>query len=47
MSKLALASFNGKMMTTATVLTQLMRLQQITCGNFIADDGTMHELAYQ
>jgi SNF2 family DNA or RNA helicase len=45
MSKLALASFNGKMMTTATVLTQLMRLQQITCGNFIADDGTMHELA--
>jgi SNF2 family DNA or RNA helicase len=22
-----------------------MRLQQITCGNFIADDGTMHELA--
>ena len=45
MSKLALASFNGKLMTTATVLTQLMRVQQITCGNFIADDGTMHELA--
>jgi SNF2 family DNA or RNA helicase len=44
MSRLALASFNGKMMTTATVLTQLMRLQQITCGNFTADDGTMHEL---
>ena len=44
MSRLALASFNGKMMTTATVLTQLMRLQQITCGNFTADDGTMQEL---
>ena len=44
MSRLALASFNGKMMTTATVLTQLMRLQQITCGNFTADDGTSHEL---
>ena len=44
MSRLALASFNGKMMTTATVLTQLMRLQQITCGNFTADDGTMHEM---
>ena len=44
MSRLALASFNGKMMTTATVLTQLMRLQQITCGNFTADDGTMTEL---
>ena len=42
--RLALAHFNGKMMTTATVLTQLMRLQQITCGHFIADDGTMTEL---
>ena len=28
-------------MTTATVLTQLMRLQQITCGHFTADDGTI------
>ncbi len=45
MQKLAHAQLDGKMMTTATVLTQLMRLQQITCGNFIADDGTMHELA--
>ena len=44
MSRLALASFGGKMMTTATVLTQLMRLQQITCGNFTADDGTLTEL---
>ena len=44
MSNLALASFDGKMMTTATVLTQLMRLQQITCGNFTADDGTLKEL---
>ena len=31
-------------MTTATVLTQLMRLQQITCGHFTADDGTIHEM---
>ena len=44
MKEMALASFNGKMMTTATVLTQLMRLQQITCGNFVADDGTMVDL---
>ena len=44
MKELALASFNGKTMTTATVLTQLMRLQQITCGNFTADDGTLVDL---
>ena len=35
---------DGKMMTTATVLTQLMRLQQITCGHFTADDGTIKEM---
>jgi len=44
MSRLAATSFNGKLMTTATVLTQLMRLQQITCGNFTADDGTLVEI---
>ncbi len=44
MSRLAVASFNGKLMTTATVLTQLMRLQQITCGNFTSDDGVMTEI---
>jgi len=44
MQKLAHAKLNGKMMTTATVLTQLMRLQQITCGHFTADDGTIHEM---
>ena len=32
------------MMTTATVMTQLMRLQQITCGHFTADDGTIHDV---
>lgn len=40
MKKEALAHLNGKVTTTATVLTQLMRLQQITCGHFKADDGT-------
>ena len=44
MQKLAHAQLDGKMMTTATVLTQLMRLQQITCGHFTADDGTIHEM---
>ena len=40
MKKEALAHLNGKVTTTAIVLTQLMRLQQITCGHFKADDGS-------
>ena len=40
MKKAAMAMLNGKMTTTMTVLTQLMRLHQITCGHFIADDGS-------
>ena len=44
MRKTALATLNGKMTTTATVLTQLMRLQQITCGHFKADDGTLQDI---
>ncbi len=37
---MAIAFLNGKTMTTATALVQLMSLQQITCGHFKADDGT-------
>jgi len=44
MKQTALAEMNGKMTTTATVLTQLMRLHQITCGHFKADDGTVQEI---
>ena len=44
MKHLALAEMEGKMMTTATVLTQLMRLHQITCGHFRADDGTIKDI---
>jgi len=44
MKKEALAILNGKMLTTANALTQLMRLQQITCGHFKADDGTVQEI---
>ena len=44
MKQLALAELNGKMTTTATVLTQLMRLQQITCGHFKADDGSVQNI---
>ena len=45
MKQLALAQMDGKMMSTATVMTQLMRLQQITCGHFTADDGTITDIA--
>ena len=40
MKKQAMAVLNGKVTSTMTVLTQLMRLHQITCGHFTADDGT-------
>ena len=44
MKKMALAELNGKVTTTVNAITQLMRLQQITCGHFKADDGTMQEI---
>ena len=40
MKTMALAILNGKQTTSMTVLTQLMRLHQITCGHFTADDGS-------
>ena len=44
MKEKALAVLNGKMVSTTTVMTQLMRLQQITCGHFTSDDGTTQEI---
>ena len=44
MKKMALAELNGKVTTTMNVVTQLMRMQQITCGHFKADDGTTQEI---
>ena len=44
MKKEAIAFLDGKMQSTATVMTQLMRLHQITCGHFTADDGTIKDL---
>ena len=44
MKKMALAFFGGKAVTTATALTQIMRLQQITCGHFTADDGSIQNI---
>ena len=45
MKKHALAMLNGKITSTMTVLTQLMRLHQITCGHFTADDGSTQLIA--
>ncbi len=39
MKEQALATLQGKVSSTKNSLTQLMRLQQITCGHFTADDG--------
>ena len=44
MKEKALAELHGSKMTTATALTQLMRLQQITCGHFMGDDGVVKEI---
>jgi len=45
MKETALANLNGKQVTTVNALTQLMRLHQITCGHFTADDGTTQLIA--
>ena len=45
MKKLALAKFeNGELATTASILTQIMRLQQICCGFLTPDDGEVQAL---
>jgi SNF2 family DNA or RNA helicase len=38
MKQEAIAFLDGKMQSSATVMTQLMRLHQITCGHFTADN---------
>lgn len=45
MSDLALAQLSaGKLATTASVLTQIMRLNQICCGFLQPDDGAIQEI---
>ena len=45
MKKMALALLEtGQMTTTATALTQLLRLHQICCGHLKTDDGVVHEI---
>ena len=44
MKSAALAQLKGKMATAPHVLTQLMRLHQITCGHLKNDDDTITEI---
>lgn len=45
MQKLALAKLeSGELATTASVLTQIMRLQQICCGHLQPDEGPIKEV---
>ena len=44
MKSAALALLNGKMATAPHVLTQMMRLHQITCGHLRNDDGTITDI---
>lgn len=48
MQKLALAKLHtGELSTTSSVLTQIMRLQQICCGHLPDDEGKLHPLKNQ
>ena len=44
MKSAALASLKGKVATAPHILTQMMRLHQITCGHLKSDDGTITEI---
>ena len=44
MKREAVAELEGKVMSTMNVMTQLMRLHQVTCGHFKADDDTITEI---
>ena len=44
MKEEAIAFLNGKMVTSATVISQLMRLHQITCGHFTSNDGKVQDV---
>ena len=44
MKKSAIAELDGKLMSSMSALTTLLRLHQITCGSFKADDGTVTPL---
>jgi len=45
MKLVAMAALSGKVVKAPHVLTQLMRLHQITCGHFKSDDGQTQKIA--
>ena len=44
MRRYAISELNGKICSTSTVMVQLLRLHQISCGYHSADDGKIQEL---
>jgi len=44
MKQEAIAFLNGKVVSSTTVITQLMRLHQITCGHFTSNDGVVQDV---
>jgi SNF2 family DNA or RNA helicase len=44
MRRYAISELNGKVCSTSTVMVQLLRLHQISCGYHSADDGKIQEL---
>ena len=44
MRKYAISELEGKVCSTSTVMVQLLRLHQISCGYHAADDGKIQEL---
>ena len=44
MKEIALATLNGKLTTTHNVITQLMRLHQITCGHVMTESGEIVDI---
>ena len=44
MKKAAITFFEDNVMTAASVLTQIIRLHQITCGHFKTDDGEVKSI---
>ena len=44
MKSQALTALKGKIISAPHVLTQLMRLHQITCGHLKLDDGTTEDI---
>lgn len=44
LSDIAVANLDGKVLSVDSVLTQLLRLHQVTCGHYTADDGEIVQI---